>query len=86
MTTSTKVLFSEIRRRLTIDESVEEKDAIIFWLLKYHLNLDPSDILTDKPILADWISIEQTILRLNEEVPIQYIFQEAYFYGRRSNV
>lgn len=84
--TSTKVLFYEIRNLLTIDEELEEKDAITYWLLQHHLNLSPSDVLTDRTIDVDWIPIEQTILRINKEEPIQYIFQEAFFYGRRFNV
>lgn len=83
MEISSKVLFAELVRRLTLPVSQEEKEAIIYWLLESTLELSRPEILIDKKVPNPGSTFKEILTRLNHEEPIQYILNESFFYGRR---
>ena len=78
---SSKELFHDLLRQITVYEPQETKE-IVFWLMEFYLGLKKMDVLSDKLIekQIDWANI---IERLNNHEPIQYILGETDFYGRK---
>ena len=67
--------------------SLEERKAITFLILEKTLGLTRTKILTDRPIEASkkeqLHQIDQVVKEVNQYKPIQYIFNEAYFFGHK---
>jgi release factor glutamine methyltransferase len=81
--TNSKILFQEIVARITLDESKEEVESIVYRLLESKFSLSRTDILLGKETGADIESLDQFIAQINCYEPIQYILQEEYFFGRK---
>ncbi len=79
-----KELFQSILNQLQ-EFPEKESSAIVKLLLEKKLNLSFAQILANAPIevSADQMAgIEQDIERLKKNEPIQYVLNEAHFYGR----
>ena len=83
MQIDSKQLFQQLLQRLTLEESSDEKKAILFLVLEHELNLSKTDILLGKKVVANDESIDKIIHRLNDHEPVQYVLGEAWFYGRK---
>ena len=81
-----KQLFQQLLRNLTTDDSREEKEAILLWLLESKLALSRAEIMAGKKVRADQSLLDQIVYRLNNHEPLQYILEEGEFYGRKFRV
>lgn len=82
---NSKKLFSDFISRITINETVEEVKSIGYLIFEKLFACTRIDILTEKPISVDEISLrhlDSTAVRINQYEPIQYILEEAYFFDR----
>ena len=70
-------------QQVTIDTDLSEKEAMIYLVLENLYNLSRIDIMKGKSVEEDTTRIRPIINRLNQYEPIQYILEEAYFYGRK---
>lgn len=48
-----------------------------------HLGISRTDILAEREVNPDMHKLDQIVKRLNRHEPLQYIFNEAWFYGRK---
>src|SRR5688572_11526582 len=86
---NSKVLFNDLVKAITIDESVDEIQAMVYIILENTLRVSRTDVLTEKDVSlssADENAIWNTVRRINSQEPIQYVFGWTEFYGRRFNV
>jgi len=81
-----KQLFQQLLRNLTTDDSREEKEAILLWLLESKLALSRAEIMAGKKVRADQSLFDEIVYRLNNHEPLQYILEEGEFYGRKFRV
>ncbi len=77
-----KELHDHLLQSLTLDVGLEEKQAIIRWLLQERLTLSAADIRSEKSVNAATADFDEAILRLNRGEPLQYILGNTEFYGR----
>jgi release factor glutamine methyltransferase len=77
-----KVLYNTLVSKLSLPESAEEISAIAFATLQ-HLGISRTDVLTDHEVNVDIARLDTILKRLNQQEPLQYIFNEAWFYGRQ---
>ena len=83
MKMDSKLLFQRLMGELTLSESQEEKEAIIYWLLEHQLKLSRAELMTGKAISVDEPNLNSLLHRLNQQEPLQYILGESEFYGRK---
>ena len=60
-----------------------------FWLLEHHLKASSTDIMLNKAVNVSYTElqrIDQSVARLLNQEPIQYVLGEAHFYGRTFKV
>lgn len=81
-TTNSKVLFRSLVNAITLDESKEEIESVVFALLHGRKGVTRAEILTG--IEVNWTNQDfaDDIRRINAHEPIQYILGIAAFYGR----
>ena len=63
--------------------------ALTAWLLEHYLGVSRTDLLLNNSVEVSsihWQRIDQAVIRLRNQEPIQYVLGEAYFYGRQFNV
>ena len=77
-----KTLFDKLVKDLTLPETQDEINALAFATLTY-FGISRTDVLARKPVDVDYRQLLPTITRLNKHEPLQYIFNEAWFYGRK---
>ncbi len=83
---STKKLLSWIVDNITIDESDNEKLSLAYIIIDTLFKIDKVEIITDRSINLSKSQLKQLtglIARINENEPIQYILEEAEFFGRK---
>lgn len=86
---SYKKLYQYILDRLTLDEPLEELSSITYLALSHLFGLSKAEIITDRSINISNREVKmvtQFIKRINANEPIQYVFGEAEFYGRKFEV
>jgi len=88
-----KSLYTLLKERLTehikSQYSEQEVDTSLRWLLENTTGISQVDLLLDKHVELSEIQfqyLEQSVQRMNQEEPIQYILGECEFYGRRFTV
>ena len=62
----------------------EERKALFAMVIDEVLNYSRADIILNKEeelSTETLVSLEEILLQLQQEIPIQYIFEKAYFYG-----
>jgi len=85
--TNSKDLFKDIVSRIDLPENLSEIQAIAYLLLENRLGLSKTEILSGKEIPDPEIYLfEDDIKMINDHMPIQYIINEAEFYGRKFKV
>lgn len=77
-----KVIYNTLVNNISLPESGEEIGALAFAVLQ-NLGVSKTDILAEREISFDAAQLESITQRLNNHEPLQYIFQEAWFYGRK---
>jgi len=86
MTVDARILFQELYKSLTLPESREEKEGILYWLLEHTLRLTRSAVLAGLKVEIKEHQFDPLVSRINSHEPIQYILEEAEFYGRKFRV
>jgi release factor glutamine methyltransferase len=77
-----KVLYNMLVSKLSLPESADEISALAMATLQ-HLGISRTDILTEREVSLNMDKLDQVVNRLNQHEPLQYIFNEAWFYGRK---
>jgi release factor glutamine methyltransferase len=67
---------------ISIDEAISEKEAIVYLVLHSLFGVRREHIIAGKELTYDEAELDEIIKRINNHEPIQYILQEAEFYGR----
>ncbi|HET9131457.1 MAG TPA: HemK family protein methyltransferase, partial [Terriglobia bacterium] len=67
---------------ITIKESVGEIESIVYLVLHSLFGVRREHIMMNKALTYDEEELNEIIKRINDHEPIQYILQEAEFYGR----
>ncbi len=85
---NSKALFQDLVKQITLNEDRDEIHSMAHEILENLLGLSRTDILSEKQIETSKIEAKLTdvIKRVNQHEPIQYIFGEAYFFGRKFRV
>ena len=86
---NSKEIFRGLQKQITLKEDQEEIQSILYLAVEHVLGLSRADIISEKQIsLHDekQTSLDSIIQRINNQEPIQYILEEAYFYGRKFKV
>ena len=86
---SYKKLYQYIIDGLIINEPDEERASITYAVLDHLFGLSKAEIITDRSInisSKEMKPLNQFIERINKNEPIQYVFGEAEFYGRKFEV
>jgi release factor glutamine methyltransferase len=78
--TNSKAVFHKIKSKLTLGDP-EEVHAIALALMEKYFGLTLTDILSEKEI--EFQDFTEIITRLNQHEPLQYILEEAEFFGRK---
>ena len=86
MTVDARILFQELYKSLTLPDSREEKEGILYWLLEHTLRLTRPAVLAGLPVEIKEHQFDPLVKRINSHEPIQYILEEAEFYGRKFRV
>ena len=84
-----KSIFRELKAKITIDESPDEKGSIALILLEKVLGITNTDIMAARPLSISPAVTELLttfIERINDGEPVQYVVGEAFFYGRNFEV
>ncbi|QDH78775.1 peptide chain release factor N(5)-glutamine methyltransferase [Echinicola soli] len=80
--TSSRTLYQTISDGLKKDYPDTEAQSIAFWILEHFLQVKRGDIIQDKKLEHVPQSLYTAIDELQTGKPIQYILEEAPFYGR----
>lgn len=80
--TNSKDLFRRLVSGITIAESAGEIESIAYLVMHSLFGLRREHIMADKEIAYDDAELDAIVERINQNEPIQYILQEAEFYGR----
>ncbi len=79
-------LFRQLILELTLGVSREEKEAMVFWILEHQLGLSRTEVLAGSDVAVNELALAGMIRRVNQHEPLQYVLQEAEFYGRKFRV
>lgn len=83
MKVDSKHLFRQLVMELTVEESQDEKEAMVFWILEHELGLSRTEVLSGRELMTNESAITGIMQRVNQGEPLQYILGEAQFYGRK---
>ncbi|HEY8933707.1 MAG TPA: peptide chain release factor N(5)-glutamine methyltransferase, partial [Cyclobacteriaceae bacterium] len=86
---NSKALFQDFINELTLNEHRDELQSIAYLVFDHVLSLSRLDILTSKEIIVtsdQKNKLKEIARRLSNHEPVQYILEEALFYGRSFNV
>jgi release factor glutamine methyltransferase len=82
---NSKAILKDLQQQLTLHEPASELESIAYQVAERILKLTRADIIVEKPVcITDDLQkkLNSTIQRINTNEPLQYIFEEAWFYGR----
>src|SRR5688500_7816385 len=83
---NSKTLFDDFIKRITLNESAEEISSIAYLVFENLLGLSRTEILSGKYVeVTDekMASLLSVVKRINKHEPIQFILEEADFFGRK---
>ncbi|HEX8060485.1 MAG TPA: hypothetical protein VF473_06090, partial [Cyclobacteriaceae bacterium] len=80
--TNSKDLFRYMVESITINETRGEIGSIVYLVLHSLFGVRREHIMAGKELTCDEQELNDVIKRINSHEPIQYILQEAEFYGR----
>ncbi len=82
---NSKAVFKAFVESITLDEDPEEKKSIAYIVFEKYLNFSKTDIVANKVINkfdVKYKHLKKIAERINNHEPIQYIINEAEFFGR----
>jgi release factor glutamine methyltransferase len=79
---NSKELFRYMVSSITINESSGEIESIVYLLLHSLFGVRREHVMAGKELTYDEAELNDVLRRINRHEPIQYILQEAEFYGR----
>jgi release factor glutamine methyltransferase len=82
---NSKALFQQFVSQITIKESTEEIRSIGYVVFEKLFNISFTAIQTEQSLLLNEEQeqkLKQIVVRINKNEPLQYILEEAHFYGR----
>jgi release factor glutamine methyltransferase len=77
-----KVIYNTLVSKLNLPESAEEISALAFATL-HHFGVSRTDVVGNREVHVELSKLDDVVHRLNQHEPLQYIFNEAWFYGRK---
>jgi release factor glutamine methyltransferase len=80
--TNSKDLFRQMVSKITIADSMGEVEAIVYLAMHSLFGLRREHIMSGKEVTYDEKELDEIVGRINANEPIQYILQEAEFFGR----
>ncbi|HZY77951.1 MAG TPA: peptide chain release factor N(5)-glutamine methyltransferase [Cyclobacteriaceae bacterium] len=80
--TNSKDLLRQLVSKIRISESKGEIESIVYLLMHSLFGLRKEHIIAGKEVTYNEIELDEITNRINANEPIQYILQEAEFYGR----
>jgi release factor glutamine methyltransferase len=83
---NSKTLFYDLAGKILLKENKEEIYSILYIIFESLFGISKKDILSEKAIFVDdtcMDRLDSIIQRLNKNEPLQYILEEAHFYGRQ---
>src|SRR5882757_5760627 len=80
--TNSKELFRHLVSSITLNESSGEIEGIVYLVMHSLFGARREHIMVNKELTYDEAELNDIIKRINTHEPIQYILQEAEFYGR----
>ena len=81
---NSKLLFLDLISRVTLKESEEEIRAIVRHLIESICGLSSAELMADKSVSeSDELRLHEAVARINRNEPLQYILNEAWFFGRK---
>jgi release factor glutamine methyltransferase len=85
-----KELHTQLRDKLTPDAGGPEEAAVMAsWLLEHFLSVNRTELLLNASVNISPETLQrinQAVMRLRKQEPIQYVLSEADFYGRKFSV
>jgi release factor glutamine methyltransferase len=82
-----KALLERIVGEITLPESREEKQSIALFVMEKLYGLDLTRVLTTEYVHdVQESTLDAIVQRINRHEPLQYIFQEAHFFGMTFSV
>ncbi|MBL7859083.1 MAG: peptide chain release factor N(5)-glutamine methyltransferase [Cyclobacteriaceae bacterium] len=86
---SSRVLMQQVVEQITLPETDAEIRSMAFLVLENIFGLSREAIYAGRPVTITTQHEQQlngVIARINQEEPVQYILEEAYFFGRKFQV
>ena len=81
---NSKSLLMDLIGRISLNESDAEKRSIAAYLMESICGLTPAEVMTTHAVSAsDEVKLNEALDRINRSEPLQYILNEAWFYGRK---
>jgi release factor glutamine methyltransferase len=82
---NSKHVLKEIVAAISLPESSDEIESLAFVIIENLFGLSRTDVLREAPVnmsSARVAELQAIIKRINASEPVQYVLEEAYFYGR----
>lgn len=80
---NSKTLFHQLLNNITLSETADEIKSILHSVFEKEFGFNSTDIIAEKQLLAGSDErLNEIIKRINANEPVQYILEEAYFFGR----
>lgn len=80
---NSKTLFHQLLNNITLSETADEIKSILHSVFEKEFGFNSTDIIAEKQLLAKSDErLNEIIKRINANEPVQYILEEAYFFGR----
>src|SRR6478735_10557980 len=81
---NSKSLLLDLIGRISLNESDAEKRSIAAHLMESICGLTSAELMTTPAVSAsDEVKLNEALERINRSEPLQYILNEAWFYGRK---
>ena len=80
---NSKTLFQQLLNNITLAETADEIKSILHSVFEMEFGFNSTDIIAEKqlPVGSDE-RLNEIIKRINTNEPVQYILEEAHFFGR----
>lgn len=80
---NSKTLFQQLLNNITLTESADEIKSILHSVFEKEFGFNSTDIIAEKQLpVGSHERLNEIIKRINTNEPVQYILEEAHFFGR----